>query len=989
MSGVLVFALFLFEILAIATISVSFCNGSSYHGGCLESERGALLRLKRDLKDPSNRLASWNGSGDCCAWTGVVCDNMSGHVLHLDLRNPFNYSKESEYDAIRGTALVGKINPSLLDLKHLSYLDLSLNDFQGGRIPRFVGSMGNLRYLNFSGTRIGGMIPQQLGNLSNLQFLDLSSNYLLYVDNFLWLSGLSVLEHLDLRSVNLSKAFDWLMVANKLPSLVELRLSNCQLQHFSPLATANFSSLTVLDLAHNQFDNSFIPSWVFGLSHLLFLDLGFNNFQGPIPGGLQNLTSLKHLGLDSNYFNSSIPNWLYRFIHLEYLSLRNNKLQGTIDSEALGNLTSISRLDLSLNTGLVGRIPRSMASLCNLKSINLRGVHVSQEISEILDIFSGCVSNGLESLDMRSSSIYGHLTDQLGQFRNLVTLNLANNSIVGPIPESFGQLSTLRELQIYDNKLNGTLSELHFANLTELSWFRVGGNQLTLEVKHDWIPPFQLVALGLHSCYIGSRFPLWLNSQRHLQFLDLVNSRISDIFPIRFLKSASQLKILDLEQNQIHGEMPNLTEFTQLLFLSMDSNNMSGPLPLISSNLVYFGLSYNSFSGSISHFLCDKINETKRLEALKLNDNYLQGELPDCWMSYQNLKILKLSNNKFTGNLPNSFGSLASLVWLDLGKNRLSGTIPVSLKNCTALESLDVGENEFVGNIPAWFGERFSRMVVLNLRSNKFHGPLPTRFCDLAILQILDIADNNLSGAIPNCINNLTGMVTANSFSRSAQQHLPVPLDVDVILTEKASVVSRGEVVEYDEILNLVTVTAVSRNDLPKNVPLEVRNLKATQSLNFSHNTFTGRIPESIGVMRSLESVDFSVNQLSGEIPQSMSNLMSLNYLNLSNNKLTGKIPSSTQLQSFDASSFAGNDLCGAPLPKNCTENVSNSEDENGDEDEDELDHWFYVSIALGFVVGIWCFIGPLIFNRRWRYKYCHFLNRLERRVVCVVRKRG
>ncbi|KAH9803412.1 hypothetical protein KPL71_001753 [Citrus sinensis] len=75
--------------------------------------------------------------------------------------------------------------------------------------------------------------------------------------------------------------------------------------------------------------------------------------------------------------------------------------------------------------------------------------------------------------------------------------------------------------------------------------------------------------------------------------------------------------------------------------------------------------------------------------------------------------------------------------------------------------------------------------------------------------------------------------------------------------------------------------------------------------------------------MRSLESIDFSLNQLSGEIPQSMSSLKFLNHLNLSNNNLTGKIPSSTQLQSFDASSFSGNDLCRAPLSGNCSEHVS------------------------------------------------------------------
>ena len=73
-----------------------------------------------------------------------------------------------------------------------------------------------------------------------------------------------------------------------------------------------------------------------------------------------------------------------------------------------------------------------------------------------------------------------------------------------------------------------------------------------------------------------------------------------------------------------------------------------------------------------------------------------------------------------------------------------------------------------------------------------------------------------------------------------------------------------------------------------------------------------------------MESIDFSMNQLSGQIPSSMSSLTFLNHLNLSNNNLTGKIPLSTQLQSFNASDFIGNKLCGLPLSNNCTINDVN-----------------------------------------------------------------
>ncbi|KAK2639615.1 hypothetical protein Ddye_027410 [Dipteronia dyeriana] len=597
MSTLVVLALLLFlHLLAIfTTTKISFfCNGSTYVG-CIESERQALMRFKQDLTDPSNRLDSWNNiidHGDCCAnWVGVVCDKFTGHVLELHLRNPVNtnpftddVSDSDEYGAYERSMLGGKINPSLLDLKHLIYLDLSNNDFQGTQIPGFFSFMRNLRYLNLSGAGFMGMIPHQLGNLSNLQYLGLGQNYwdILRVENLSWLSGLSRLKHLDLSVVDLSKSSDWLLVINKLPSLEVLRLSGCQLHHFPPLSTANFSSLAILDLSNNQFDSSLTPSWIFGLSDLVFLDLHTNIFKGSIPDGLQNLTRLRHLDLSDNHFNSSIPNWLCKFGYLEDLSLSYNRLlRGTISSDLEDLTSSIKTLDLSF-TRIEGRIPRSFGRLCKLKSVILSEVKLSQEISEVLDIFSGCVSHGLEALNLDSSQLSGLLTNQLQNFKNLNTLRLRNNSIScpiplslgelsslisfdlsynklnGPIPFSLGKLSSLRDLSLSYNKLDshiplslgqlsslrnldlsynklvGNLFEIHLANLTRLTNFVVSGNSLVLKVGPNWVPPFQLERLHLSSCHIGPQIPLWLHSQKSLFFLEISNSRIVDAIPSWF-----------------------------------------------------------------------------------------------------------------------------------------------------------------------------------------------------------------------------------------------------------------------------------------------------------------------------------------------------------------------------------------------------------------------------------------------------------------------
>ncbi|KAL5802532.1 hypothetical protein ACOSQ4_030837 [Xanthoceras sorbifolium] len=101
--------LFLELLIVVATIRISFCNASSSYMVCSASGRRALLRFKQDIDDPSSRLSSWTtADGDCCSWVGVVCDNFTGHVLELRLRNPsLDYETFDESDAFERSVLAG------------------------------------------------------------------------------------------------------------------------------------------------------------------------------------------------------------------------------------------------------------------------------------------------------------------------------------------------------------------------------------------------------------------------------------------------------------------------------------------------------------------------------------------------------------------------------------------------------------------------------------------------------------------------------------------------------------------------------------------------------------------------------------------------------------------------------------------------------------------------------------------------------------------
>lgn len=146
------------------------------------------------------KTSSWNMNKDCCSWDGIICDEMTGHVIELDLSC---------------SQLVGKIdsNSSLFQLFHLQRLDLSGNNFSNSHISPKFGRFSSLTYLDLSHSSFSGQIPSEISHLSKLQSLGLSGNFPLFLDadlrlaahDFkLLLQNLTQLKKLDLRYVNIS-----------------------------------------------------------------------------------------------------------------------------------------------------------------------------------------------------------------------------------------------------------------------------------------------------------------------------------------------------------------------------------------------------------------------------------------------------------------------------------------------------------------------------------------------------------------------------------------------------------------------------------------------------------------------------------------------------------------------------------------------------------------------------------------------------------------
>ena len=389
-------------------------------------------------------------------------------------------------------------------------------------------------------------------------------------------------------------------------------------------------------------------------------------------------------------------------------------------------------------------------------------------------------------------------------------------------------------------------------------------------------------------------------------------------------------------------------------------------------------LSRNSFTGKLpGNFTAPY------LRSLLLYSNNFTGTIPT-YVCYNFLEI-NLSNNQLTGDSPQCSGNFSLLQMVDLKNNNLSGEFPRFVQNAAYLSFLDLSHNKFFGVVPTWIADKMPNLEVLILRSNMFHGHLPKQLTMLVGLHYLDVAHNNISGSLPSSLARLRAMV--HSYGAGENNYS----------TDSISTFIKDRELNYThQLTQHIVLIDMSSNSFTGYIPKELSLLKVLRSLNLSNNQISGPIPDDIGALRELESLDLSYNYLSGEIPSSLSDLSFLSCLNLSYNDLSGRIPSGQQLQTLNNEyMYIGNPgLCGPPLLNNCSMNGTNP---NFSQEHEGGRSSLYLSMSMGFVMGLWTVFCAMLFKKTWRIAYFQLLDQLYDKVYVQVaiskaaflRKRG
>ncbi|KAK3185154.1 hypothetical protein Dsin_032440 [Dipteronia sinensis] len=285
------------------------------------------------------------------------------------------------------------------------------------------------------------------------------------------------------------------------------------------------------------------------------------------------------------------------------------------------------------------------------------------------------------------------------------------NKFSGKLSVDFGGMQLLRYLSLGGNNLgSGEVDEMKFinslVNCSNLLVLSIGGNQFRGAIPHS----IANLSTTAQSIYLGG--------------------------------------------NQLHGSIPPGITNLVLVHLSMQINQLTGPIPKEIGqlyNLVRLSLRDNQFSGRIP----SSLGNLSLLSELYLNNNKLVGVIPSNLGNLKQLSSLYLSQNDLSGTIPEQLFDITHLsIVLNLAQNHLVGSIPPNIGNFKDLSIFIVSGNNLSSEIPNEVGI-CSNLEYVYMEGNIFHGSIPSLLSSLKGIREIDFSRNNLSCEIPKFLESL------------------------------------------------------------------------------------------------------------------------------------------------------------------------------------------------------------------------------------------